>query len=256
MDSTSCLISGSYNSGGFPGNEWLLFPSTSENFPYHNGSRNSQELSQNGFLAGPYGNPMHPLNNYPQPPSNYNNFYHRYAQSSTFFPNLPKSEFHEHSKLDSKFETNSMTIREPVTSESSRSQSTSPALSTNPSELESPVLDTSNCSPNLNFTGPIQLWQFLLELLVCDQPKKCIEWTGDGYEFKLINPDEVARQWGVRKNKPKMNYEKLSRGLRYYYDKRILQKTSGKRYAYRFICDISPVVETLTKKNRMEEKFA
>jgi hypothetical protein len=25
MDSTSCLISGSYNSGGFPGNEWLLF---------------------------------------------------------------------------------------------------------------------------------------------------------------------------------------------------------------------------------------
>ena len=41
-----------------------------------------------------------------------------------------------------------------------------------------------------------------------------------------------------RKNKPKMNYEKLSRGLRYYYDKNIIHKTSGKRYVYRFVCDL------------------
>ena len=27
-----------------------------------------------------------------------------------------------------------------------------------------------------------------------------------------------------------MNYEKLSRGLRYYYDKNIIHKTAGKRY--------------------------
>ena len=44
---------------------------------------------------------------------------------------------------------------------------------------------------------------------------------------------QVARRWGLRKNKPKMNYEKLSRGLRYYYDKNIIHKTSGKRYIYR-----------------------
>lgn len=30
-----------------------------------------------------------------------------------------------------------------------------------------------------------------------------------------------------------MNYEKLSRGLRYYYDKNIIHKTGGKRYVYR-----------------------
>ena len=45
----------------------------------------------------------------------------------------------------------------------------------------------------------------------------------------------------MRKNKPKMNYEKLSRGLRYYYDKNIIQKTAGKRYVYRFVCQLEQV---------------
>lgn len=35
-----------------------------------------------------------------------------------------------------------------------------------------------------------------------------------------------------------MNYEKLSRGLRYYYDKNIIRKTAGKRYVYRFVCNL------------------
>lgn len=87
-------------------------------------------------------------------------------------------------------------------------------------------------------SGPIQLWHFLLELLSQKSCQSIICWTGDGWEFKLIDPDEVARRWGVRKNKPKMNYEKLSRGLRYYYDKNIIHKTSGKRYVYKFVCDL------------------
>ncbi|MBN3297955.1 ETS2 protein, partial [Amia calva] len=87
-------------------------------------------------------------------------------------------------------------------------------------------------------SGPIQLWQFLLELLTDKTCQSFISWTGDGWEFKLTDPDEVARRWGRRKNKPKMNYEKLSRGLRYYYDKNIIHKTSGKRYVYRFVCDL------------------
>ncbi|MBN3301634.1 ETS1 protein, partial [Amia calva] len=87
-------------------------------------------------------------------------------------------------------------------------------------------------------SGPIQLWQFLLELLTDRSCQSYISWTGDGWEFKLSDPDEVARLWGRRKNKPKMNYEKLSRGLRYYYDKNIIHKTAGKRYVYRFVCDL------------------
>uniref|UniRef100_A0A3Q2R2I0 ETS domain-containing protein n=1 Tax=Fundulus heteroclitus TaxID=8078 RepID=A0A3Q2R2I0_FUNHE len=99
------------------------------------------------------------------------------------------------------------------------------------------------CAPLLNplstGSGPIQLWQFLLELLTDRSCQSCISWTGDGWEFKLTDPDEVALLWGKRKNKPKMNYEKLSRGLRYYYDKNIIRKTAGKRYVYRFVLSLS-----------------
>jgi len=81
--------------------------------------------------------------------------------------------------------------------------------------------------------GPIQLWQFLLELLSDESALDCISWAGNNGEFQMSDPDEVARLWGVRKNKPKMNYEKLSRALRYYYDKQIIVKTPDK-FVYKF----------------------
>ena len=83
-------------------------------------------------------------------------------------------------------------------------------------------------------SGQIQLWQFLLELLSDNKNSGCIVWEGTNGEFKLTDPDEVARRWGDRKNKPNMNYDKLSRALRYYYDKNIMTKVHGKRYAYKF----------------------
>lgn len=49
-------------------------------------------------------------------------------------------------------------------------------------------------------------------------------WVGDDGEFKLNNPEMVAQLWGQRKNKPTMNYEKLSRALRYYYDGDMIAK--------------------------------
>lgn len=83
-------------------------------------------------------------------------------------------------------------------------------------------------------SGQIQLWQFLLELLSDPKNSNCIVWEGTNGEFKLSDPDEVARRWGERKNKPNMNYDKLSRALRYYYDKNIMTKIHGKRYAYKY----------------------
>lgn len=65
----------------------------------------------------------------------------------------------------------------------------------------------------------ITLWQFLLHLLDDQQQRHLISWTGEDGEFKLLDAEEVARLWGLRKNKHNMNYDKLSRALRYYYDK-------------------------------------
>ncbi|XP_061108785.1 fli-1 proto-oncogene, ETS transcription factor-related sequence isoform X2 [Conger conger] len=83
-------------------------------------------------------------------------------------------------------------------------------------------------------SGQIQLWQFLLELLSDSGNASIITWEGTNGEFKMTDPDEVAKRWGVRKSKPNMNYDKLSRALRYYYDKNIMTKVHGKRYAYKF----------------------
>lgn len=65
----------------------------------------------------------------------------------------------------------------------------------------------------------VTLWQFLLQLLLDSSNEHLICWTNEEGEFKLLQAEEVARLWGARKNKPNMNYDKLSRALRYYYDK-------------------------------------
>ena len=62
----------------------------------------------------------------------------------------------------------------------------------------------------------------------------------------LADPDEVARRWGIRKNRPQMSYDKLSRGLRYYYDKGILEKVTGRRFVYRFTADLEKQVALIS----------
>ncbi|XP_060808825.1 DNA-binding protein Ets97D-like [Amyelois transitella] len=61
-------------------------------------------------------------------------------------------------------------------------------------------------------------------------------------EFKLLEPERVARLWGARKHKPAMNYEKLSRALRYYYDGDMIAKVAGKRFVYKFVCDLRQLI--------------
>ncbi|XP_065259799.1 ETS domain-containing protein Elk-4 [Emys orbicularis] len=81
----------------------------------------------------------------------------------------------------------------------------------------------------------ITLWQFLLQLLQEPQNKHIICWTSNDGEFKLLQAEEVARLWGIRKNKPSMNYDKLSRALRYYYVKNIIKKVNGQKFVYKFV---------------------
>ena len=42
-------------------------------------------------------------------------------------------------------------------------------------------------------------------------------------------------------NKPRMNYDKLSRGLRYYYSKGIMDKVPGKKLMFKYTCDVPKV---------------
>ncbi|XP_058063051.1 DNA-binding protein Ets97D [Anopheles bellator] len=94
------------------------------------------------------------------------------------------------------------------------------------------------CGNRTGNNGQIQLWQFLLEILTDREHRGIIQWIGREGEFKLCNPELVAQLWGERKNKPTMNYEKLSRALRYYYDGDMISKVHGKRFVYKFVCDL------------------
>nr|XP_021155842.1 ETS domain-containing protein Elk-3 isoform X2 [Columba livia] len=82
----------------------------------------------------------------------------------------------------------------------------------------------------------ITLWQFLLQLLLDQKHEHLICWTSNDGEFKLLKAEEVAKLWGLRKNKTNMNYDKLSRALRYYYDKNIIKKVIGQKFVYKFVC--------------------
>jgi len=53
--------------------------------------------------------------------------------------------------------------------------------------------------------------------------------------FKIEDSVRVAKLWGERKNRPQMNYDKLSRSIRQYYKKGIIRKTdNSKRLVYQF----------------------
>ncbi|XP_046863633.1 ETS-related transcription factor Elf-4-like isoform X2 [Xenia sp. Carnegie-2017] len=80
------------------------------------------------------------------------------------------------------------------------------------------------------------LWEFLQSLLNCKKfNSKYIEWKNhpEGI-FKLNDHHSVARLWGIQKKRKNMTYDKLSRALRYYYSKNILQKVTGERLTYKF----------------------
>ncbi|XP_033826035.1 ETS domain-containing protein Elk-1 [Periophthalmus magnuspinnatus] len=111
-------------------------------------------------------------------------------------------------------------------------------------------------NPLINSMDPsITLWQFLLHLLEDQSQRHLISWTGCGSdgEFKLLDAEEVARLWGLRKNKHNMNYDKLSRALRYYYDKNIIKKVSGQKFVYKFVSQIDPSTTDPSRSN-IEEK--
>lgn len=83
----------------------------------------------------------------------------------------------------------------------------------------------------------IHLWQFLKELLAQPQTHgTAIRWLDRNKGiFKIEDSVRVAKLWGRRKNRPAMNYDKLSRSIRQYYKKGIMKKTErSQRLVYQF----------------------
>lgn len=88
-----------------------------------------------------------------------------------------------------------------------------------------------------NQSAHIHLWQFLKELLASPQTHgTAIRWLDRTKGvFKIEDSVRVARLWGKRKNRPAMNYDKLSRSIRQYYKKGIMKKTErSQRLVYQF----------------------
>lgn len=89
-------------------------------------------------------------------------------------------------------------------------------------------------------SSPIHLWEFLKELLqqveLGSADATIIRWLDrQKGVFKIEDSVRVAKLWGKRKNKPKMNYDKLSRSIRQYYKKGIMKKTDrSQRLVYQF----------------------
>ena len=77
------------------------------------------------------------------------------------------------------------------------------------------------------YKNMLHLWEFLLELLADESCRSIICWRKkESGEFKLTDHHEVAKRWGKFKEKEDMNYSKLSRALRLYYQQGIIRKVS------------------------------
>ncbi|XP_077425606.1 ETS homologous factor isoform X5 [Vanacampus margaritifer] len=80
------------------------------------------------------------------------------------------------------------------------------------------------------------LWEFIRDILLHPECNPgLIKWE-DRTEgvFRFLKSEDVAQLWGKKKNNSSMTYEKLSRAMRYYYKREILERVDGRRLVYKF----------------------
>ncbi|XP_067901952.1 ETS homologous factor-like [Heterodontus francisci] len=80
------------------------------------------------------------------------------------------------------------------------------------------------------------LWEFIRDILLdSDKNPGLLKWEdrSEGV-FRFLKSEAVAQLWGKRKNNSSMTYEKLSRAMRYYYKREILERVDGRRLVYKF----------------------
>jgi len=81
-----------------------------------------------------------------------------------------------------------------------------------------------------------KLWQFIRDLLRNERfNPSIIKWENiEEGEFRIVDSILLAKLWATVKENKKMNYEKLSRAMRYYYKNKIFSIVEGKRLVYKF----------------------
>lgn len=69
----------------------------------------------------------------------------------------------------------------------------------------------------LSGSKSVLLWKFLLDSLADpDNVPHILKWENkESGIFKFVDTGAVAKMWGQQKRKQDMNFEKLSRGIRY-----------------------------------------
>ncbi|XP_024900284.1 ETS-related transcription factor Elf-3 isoform X2 [Pteropus alecto] len=80
------------------------------------------------------------------------------------------------------------------------------------------------------------LWEFIRDILIQPELNEGLMKWEDRQEgvFKFLRSEAVAQLWGQKKRNSSMTYEKLSRAMRYYYKRDILERVDGRRLVYKF----------------------
>lgn len=80
------------------------------------------------------------------------------------------------------------------------------------------------------------LWEFIRDILIHPEKNHGLMKWEDRREgvFKFLKSEAVAQMWGQKKKNSSMTYEKLSRAMRYYYKRDILERVDGRRLVYKF----------------------
>uniref|UniRef100_A0A4W5JVY7 ETS homologous factor n=1 Tax=Hucho hucho TaxID=62062 RepID=A0A4W5JVY7_9TELE len=95
------------------------------------------------------------------------------------------------------------------------------------------------CPPPMCFSSDTRgthLWEFIRDILLNPERNSgLLKWEDrtDGV-FRFLKSETVAQLWGKKKNNSSMTYEKLSRAMRYYYKREILEHVDGRRLVYKF----------------------
>ncbi|XP_022074928.1 ETS-related transcription factor Elf-3 [Acanthochromis polyacanthus] len=93
-------------------------------------------------------------------------------------------------------------------------------------------------NPKKNKHAPrgTHLWEFIRDILIHPERNQGLMKWEDRREgiFKFLKSEAVAQMWGQKKKNSSMTYEKLSRAMRYYYKREILERVDGRRLVYKF----------------------